>query len=88
MLVLDDWGVAGVDATMRSDLLAIIEDRAAHKATIITTQLPVDHWPDWLGDATIADAILDRLMHRLQRIDLTGESMRRPTARPSRKGSG
>jgi DNA replication protein DnaC len=88
VLVLDDWGVAGVDAMMRSDLLAVIDDRAAHKATIITTQLPVDHWHDWLGDATIADAILDRLMQRLQRIDLTGESMRRPTARPSRKASG
>jgi DNA replication protein DnaC len=61
VLVLDDWGVAGVDATMRSDLLEIIDDRAAHKATIITTQLPVDHWHDWLGDATIADAILLRV---------------------------
>jgi DNA replication protein DnaC len=88
VLVLDDWGVAGVDATMRSDLLEIIDDRAAHKATIITTQLPVDHWHGWLGDATIADAILDRLMQRLQRIDLTGESMRRPAARQSPKASG
>jgi len=78
VLVLDDWGVSAVDATMRSDLLEIIDDRAAHKATIITTQLPIDHWHGWIGDATVADAILDRLMQRIQRINLTGESMRRP----------
>jgi DNA replication protein DnaC len=81
VLVLDDWGVSAVDATMRSDLLEIIDDRAAHKATIITTQLPIDHWHGWIGDVTVADAILDRLMQRIQRINLAGESMRRPAAR-------
>ena len=85
VLVLDDWGVAAVDTTMRSDLLEIIDDRAAHKATSLTTQLPIDHWHGWLGDATVADAILDRLMQRIQRIDLTGESMRRPATRQPRK---
>jgi len=55
------------------------------KATILTTQLPIDHWHGWLGDATVADAILDRPMQRIQRIDLTGESMRRPTTRQPRK---
>jgi DNA replication protein DnaC len=78
VLVLDDWGVCALDAGMRSDLLEIIDDRAASKATIITTQLPVDHWHGWIGDATIADAILDRVMQRVQRINLGGESMRRP----------
>lgn len=82
VLVLDDWGVSALDATMRADLLEIIDDRAAHKATIVTTQLPIDHWHGWIGDATIADAILDRLMQRIQRINLTGESMRRPASRP------
>ncbi len=88
VLVLDDWGVSAVDTTMRSDLLEIIDDRASHKATIITTQLPIDHWHGWLGDATVADAILDRLMQRLQRIDLTGESMRRPDTCQSRNPYG
>jgi DNA replication protein DnaC len=85
VLVLDDWGVAALEASMRADLLEIIDDRAAHKATVITTQLPTDHWHGWIGDATVADAILDRLMQRLQRINLTGESMRRPQAKTPRK---
>lgn len=58
-------------------ILEIIDDRAASKGTIITTQLPTDHWHAWLGDDTIADAILDRVMQRIHNINLTGESMRR-----------
>jgi DNA replication protein DnaC len=86
VLVLDDWGVSVLEPAMRADLLEIIDDRAAHKATVITTQLPLDHWHAWIGDATVADAILDRLMQRMQRINLAGESMRRPTAaRTARK---
>ena len=77
VLVLDDWGMAAIDARMRSDLLEIIDDRAASKGTIITTQLPIDHWHAWIGDDTIADAILDRVMQRIHKINLTGESMRR-----------
>lgn len=77
VLVLDDWGMAAIDARMRSDLLEIIDDRAASKGTIITTQLPSDHWHAWIGDDTIADAILDRVMQRVHKINLTGESMRR-----------
>lgn len=88
VLVLDDWGVSVLDASMRADLLEIIDDRAAHKATIITTQLPIDHWHGWIGDATVADAILDRLMQRMQRINLAGESMRRPVAAKARKQTG
>jgi DNA replication protein DnaC len=83
IVVLDDWGVANLDATTRSDLLEIVDDRAAVKATIITTQLPVEHWHAWIGDATIADAILDRLMQRVHRINLSGPSLRGPDPKAS-----
>lgn len=76
VLVLDDWGMAGIDAQTRADLLEIIDDRSASKATIITSQLPIEHWHAWVGDATIADAILDRIMQRNHRFTLTGDSLR------------
>ncbi|WP_194724720.1 IS21-like element helper ATPase IstB [Noviherbaspirillum malthae] len=76
VLVLDDWGMGALDSSVRSDLLEIIDDRAANKATIITSQLPIEHWHAWIGDATIADAILDRIMQRHQRFTLTGDSLR------------
>lgn len=76
VLLLDDWGMAGIDAQTRDDLLEIIDDRAANKATIITSQLPIEHWHAWVGDATIADAILDRVMQKNHRFTLTGESLR------------
>ena len=76
VLVLDDWGMGAIDGMTRSDLLEIIDDRAGHKATIITSQLPVEHWHAWIGDATIADAILDRIMQRNHRLTLTGDSLR------------
>jgi DNA replication protein DnaC len=78
VLILDDWGLTTLDAATRADLLEIVDDRAAHKATIITTQLPIDHWHAWIGDATIADAMLDRIMQRVHRIDLSGPSLRDP----------
>lgn len=76
VLVLDDWGMGAIDNATRSDLLEIIDDRAATKATIITSQLPIEHWHAWIGDATIADAILDRIMQRNHRLTLTGDSLR------------
>jgi len=76
VLLLDDWGMSGIDGQTRADLLEIIDDRAANKATIITSQLPIEHWHAWIGDATIADAMLDRLMQRHHRFTLTGESLR------------
>ncbi len=76
VLVLDDWGMGAIDSMTRSDLLEIIDDRAGNKATIITSQLPVEHWHAWIGDATIADAILDRVMQRNHRFTLTGDSLR------------
>ena len=77
--LLDDWGMTAMDAQTRADLLEIIDDRANTKATIITSQLPIEHWHEWIGDATIADAMLDRLMQNNHRFTLTGESMRKKT---------
>ena len=85
VLLLDDWGMGAIDSATRSDLLEIIDDRAAHKATIITSQLPIEHWHAWIGDATVADAILDRIMHRHHRITLTGDSLRQERTKLARK---
>ena len=85
VLLLDDWGVGALDSATRSDLLEIIDDRAAGKATIITSQLPIEHWHAWIGDATIADAILDRIMQRHHRFTLTGDSLRQ--SKPMQKNS-
>lgn len=76
VLLLDDWGMTGLDVHTRADLLEMIDDRATSKATIITSQLPIEHWHAWIGDATIADAIMDRLMQKNHRLTLTGESLR------------
>lgn len=85
VLLLDDWGMGALDSTTRADLLEIIDDRAAHKATIITSQLPIEHWHAWIGDATVADAILDRIMQRHHRITLTGDSLRQERPKTPRK---
>lgn len=85
VLLLDDWGMGTIDSRTRSDLLEIIDDRADHKATIITSQLPIEHWHAWIGDATIADAILDRVMQRNHRITLTGDSLRSEQLKPDKK---
>jgi DNA replication protein DnaC len=83
VLVLDDWGMGAIDSMTRSDLLEIIANRASSKATIITSQLPVVHWHACLGDSTIAEAILDRIMQNNHRFTLTGDSLRaqRPKTR-------
>ena len=81
VLVLDDWNMGAIDSMTRSDLLEIIDDRASHKATIITSQLPIEHWHAWIGDATIADAVLDRIMQRHHRFNLTGDSLRQTTTK-------
>jgi DNA replication protein DnaC len=69
----------------RNSRLQIIDDRAAHKATIITSQLPIEHWHAWIGDATVADAILDRVMQRHHRITLTGDSLRQQRPKTPKK---
>ena len=77
VLLLDDWGMTAMDAHTRADLLEIIDDRAASRATIITSQLPIEHWHEWIGDPTMADAMLDRLMQHHHRFTLSGESLRK-----------
>ncbi len=76
VLLLDDWGMTPLDQAGRHDLLEVIDDRST-RSTIITSQLPIEHWHAWLNDPTVADAILDRLVHRAHRIALKGESLRR-----------
>jgi hypothetical protein len=90
VLVLDDWALAPLEPAARADLLEIIDDRAGtrSRATILTTQLPVEHWHAWLGDPTIADAILDRLLSREHRIHLKGESLRRSQRSEQNKKGG
>jgi DNA replication protein DnaC len=77
LLVLDDLGLAPLADTERRDLLEVIEDRSGSTSTLITSQLPVDRWHDHIGDPTIADAIMDRLIHNAHRIQLKGGSMRK-----------
>jgi DNA replication protein DnaC len=77
LLVIDDLGLAPMTDSERRDLLEVIEDRNAHASTLITSQLPVEHWHENIGDPTIADAIMDRLIHNAHRIHLKGGSMRK-----------
>ena len=81
LLILDDWGLAPMTAEQRRDLLEIVDDRHGRASTIITSQVPIEHWHDVIGDPTLADAILDRLVHNAHRLILKGESMRKITAR-------
>jgi DNA replication protein DnaC len=80
LLILDDWGLEPLGPEQRRDLLEIVEDRYGRGATMITSQLPVDRWHDVIADPTLADAILDRLVHNAHRLKLTGDSLRRKTA--------
>jgi DNA replication protein DnaC len=77
LLVLDDWGLTAFTGGQDQDLLEIVEDRHGLRSTIITSQVPVDSWHALMGNPTIADAILDRLVHNAYRINLAGESMRK-----------
>jgi DNA replication protein DnaC len=77
LLILDDFGLTHLEQQPRLDLLELIEDRHGRKSTIIASQLPVASWYEIIGEETIADAILDRLIHPAHRIELKGESMRR-----------
>lgn len=77
VLVMDDWGLAALTDQHRRDLLEILDDRYNLRATIITSQLPVAHWHEAVGDPTLADAILDRVVHNAYKINLSGSSMRK-----------
>ena len=80
LLILDDWGPEPLTAEQRRDLLEIVEDRYNAGSLIITSQVPVPRWYEIVGDPTLADAILDRLVHNAHRIELTGETLRKPPA--------
>ena len=77
LLILDDWGLEPLKAAHRNDLMEIMDDRHGSTSTAIISQLPTDQWYQSIGDNTLADAILDRLMHNAHRIKLKGESMRK-----------
>lgn len=86
VLVLDDFGLAPLTDPQRRDLLEVVEDRHGLKSTIITAQLPVNTWHETIGEPTIADAILDRLIHSAYHLDLQGESMRKKNATRNEAG--
>ncbi len=77
LLVLDDWGLVPLTAPEARDLLEVIDDRCTTRATLISSQLPVEHWHGTMADPTLADAILDRLVHNAYRLALEGDSMRK-----------
>jgi len=77
LLILDDFGLQPMDNQNRSALMEIIEDRHGNRSTIITSQLPVQDWYDVIGEKTVADAILDRLVHDAHRIEIDGDSLRK-----------
>ena len=81
VLVLDDFGLTPLTEEHRRDLLEILEDRHGTRSTLITSQLPVDRWHDAIGEPTLADAILDRVVHNAYKITLKGDSMRKRTAK-------
>jgi DNA replication protein DnaC len=84
VLIVDDWAMAPLSDTERRDFLEICDDRYQTRSTILTSQLPVASWHDQIGDPTIADSILDRLVHHAHHIQMQGESMRKK--RPGKEG--
>lgn len=86
VLFLDDWGISPLTKRGRQELLEVVDDRPDNSSIIITSQLPIDKWHDWIGEGTLADAILDRLVHSAHRIELRGESMRKKQAESKRSG--
>ncbi len=77
LLVIDDWGMETLKAAQYRDLLEVLDDRHGSGSTLMTSQFPVNLWHDTIGNPTLADAILDRLIHNAYRIELSGESMRK-----------
>lgn len=89
LLVLDDWGLAPLTGEQARDLLEILDDRYASRSMLIAAQLPLEHWHDYLADPTLADAILDRLVHNAYKLTLQGESLRKQRANcPTRQEEG
>ena len=79
LLILDDWGLEPLDGNARHHLLEILDDRYGQRSTLVTSQLPIGRWHELIGNPTYADAILDRLVHNAHRLEMSGESLRRPT---------
>ena len=77
LLVLDDWGTLSLADEQRRDLFEVLEDRYDRRSTLVASQLPLKHWHETLGDPTLADAILDRLVHNAHKLELKGDSMRK-----------
>lgn len=77
LLTLDDWGLNKLNQEQRIDLLELLEERYGLKSTIVAAQVPIDHWHDIIGDPTLADAIMDRLVHNAYKIQMKGDSMRK-----------
>lgn len=87
LLILDDWGLAPFTAAQRRDMLELLDDRYGNRSTLVTSQMPVDKWHALIGDPTLGDAILDRLVHNAYRIELKGESMRRRVTKLTAAGT-
>ena len=87
LLVLDDWGLQSFSAEGRRDLLEIVEQRYGRKSIVVASQIPVERWPRVIGEPTIADAVLDRIVHNAYRIELTGESQRKRNKPPPLDGA-
>jgi DNA replication protein DnaC len=81
LLILDDFGLAALGRNERHDLLELIEERHGSRSTLITSQLPVENWHEYLADPTIADAVMDRIVHSAHQVALKGESMRKGNGR-------
>lgn len=88
VLVLDDWGLVHLTANQQRDLLELLDDRHERRSTIATSQLPLASWHEAMTDPTLADAILDRLIHTAHRLDLRGDSMRRQHSSLHQSGQG
>ncbi len=80
LLILDDWDLEPLGPEQRHDVLEIVEDRYGRGAILITSQIPVDRWHDLIGEPTLADAILDRIVHNAHRLQLNGDSLRKQKA--------
>ncbi len=88
LLILDDWGPEKLNARQRRDLMEIVEERYQRGSIIITSQLPVEAWHDLIGEPTLADAILDRIVHNAHRLELEGDSLRKTRSKLKREKAG
>jgi hypothetical protein len=86
LLILDDWGLANVTADQGRDRLEIFDDRQGRGSTNVTSQVDVKHWHEMIANPTVADAILDRLVHSAHRLNLVGESLRDPRNKTVKRG--